>query len=243
MKEDTRVALPKEMLILAGGLGTRLRSMVKDVPKPMAMIAGKPFLEYLLEHWTGQGIERFVISIGYLGHVIQNYFGDRFFEARVDYVTETSPLGTGGAIQLALSSISWNSGYMAAVNGDTWFPADLQQMLRDAHSQRYPNMLIGIHQVQENRRYSAAELFADGRLKSFGGANGGRQFINAGVYLLEAGSLTRDLQDYSAPFSFEEDFLRSRVRDGRFGSSIQDLPFLDIGVPEDFLQAERYLLK
>jgi D-glycero-alpha-D-manno-heptose 1-phosphate guanylyltransferase len=96
------IVLTREALILAGGLGTRLQDVVNDVPKSMAPLQGRPFLEYLMDYWLTQGITRFVLSVGYLGHIITSHFGDCYKMARIEYVMEDSPLSTGGAVRYAL---------------------------------------------------------------------------------------------------------------------------------------------
>ena len=139
------------MLILAGGFGTRLKSMVSDVPKPMAPIGGRSFLDYLLDYWIGQGIQRFVISTGHLASVIQLRFGSAYRSASITYVHETSPLGTGGAFRLALESVNWANECALMANGDTWFPVQLQQLCADAVQQGAP-ITIALKKLEKNDR-------------------------------------------------------------------------------------------
>ena len=98
-------------VILAGGLGTRLRSVISDLPKPMAPINGRPFLEYLICYWIGQGINHFVLSVGYLHQAIIGYFGNQFKGACIDYVIEESPLGTGGGLLLASKKVDQSKNF------------------------------------------------------------------------------------------------------------------------------------
>ena len=112
-------------IILAGGLGTRLRSTVPDLPKPMAPIAGRPFLAHQMDHWIGQGVSRFVLSVGYRHEAISSHFGRRFHGAAIDYVVETSPLGTGGAVKLATAGLPRDE-YTLLLNGDTYFDVPLR---------------------------------------------------------------------------------------------------------------------
>ena len=112
-------------IILAGGLGTRLRSAVPDLPKPMAPIAGRPFLAHQMDHWIGQGVSRFVLSVGYRHEAISSHFGRRFHGAAIDYVVETSPLGTGGAVKLATAGLPRDE-YTLLLNGDTYFDVPLR---------------------------------------------------------------------------------------------------------------------
>ncbi|MEY4717913.1 MAG: hypothetical protein RL563_531 [Pseudomonadota bacterium] len=224
---------PSEMLILAGGFGTRLRSVVSNVPKPMAPIAGRPFLEYLLDYWISQGIRRFVLSSGYLGHVIQAHFGNSYRSAVIDYVHEQSPLGTGGALRLALNETPWANEMALMANGDTWFPVDLTQMCCEASQQKVP-ITLALKTMKQNDRYGGVEVGANGKITSFGIKSEGVTLINAGCYLFDVATLRQALADMPEAFSFENDFLVVYAANGHVGSSIQDQPFLDIGIPEDY---------
>lgn len=232
---------PTEMLILAGGFGTRLRSVVNNVPKPMASVSGRPFLEYLLDYWIDQGVRRFVLSTGYLSHVIQAHFGNRYRNAIVDYVHEKSPLGTGGALRLALNEMTWKSEMILMANGDTWFPVDVSQLCVNASMQETP-ITIALKVMEKNDRYGGVEVNTDGGIKSFGIKSEGSSLINAGCYLLNVNSLKKALGDMPAVFSFETDFLVDYAAKYHVGSSIQNLPFLDIGIPEDYQKASDLLI-
>lgn len=231
---------PKEMLILAGGLGSRLRAVVSDVPKPMAPIGGRPFLEYLLDYWITQGVQRFVLSTGYLGHSIQDHFGGTYRSATIAYVHEHAPLGTGGALRLALTEHSWSGKFLVMINGDTWFPVDLGLMVTHALRQEKP-VTIALRAIDENDRYGGVRLGPDGVVEAFDVKSQGRTLINAGCYLLDVATMRAELKEYPAAFSLEKDFMVPYVSRGRVGSSIQDRPFLDIGVPEDYRRAAAYL--
>jgi D-glycero-alpha-D-manno-heptose 1-phosphate guanylyltransferase len=112
-------------IILAGGLGTRLRSAVPDLPKPMAPIAGRPFLAYQLDYWIRQGVDRFVLSVGYRHESIMAYFGAAYRGIAVDYSVEQTPLGTGGGLLLALERLDGGQRPFLLLNGDTYFEVDL----------------------------------------------------------------------------------------------------------------------
>jgi D-glycero-alpha-D-manno-heptose 1-phosphate guanylyltransferase len=224
------------MLILAGGYGTRLRSVVSNVPKPMAPIAGRPFLEYLLDYWISQGIRRFVFSTGYLSHIIQAHFGNSYCSAVIDYIHEQSPLGTGGALRRALYETLWSNEMTLMVNGDTWFPVRLTQMCYAASQQKTP-ITIALKTVDKNDRYSGVEVGANGKINLFGIKSEGGTLINAGCYLFNLAVLTEALADMPQTFSLENDFLAAYAANGYVGSSIQDQPFLDIGIPEDYQKA------
>ena len=116
-------------IILAGGLGTRLRGTLPDLPKPMAPVAGRPFLAHQLDHWIAQGVVRFVLSVGYRAVAISNHFGDRYRGVPIDYVVEPAPLGTGGALALAATKLRSNEPALL-LNGDTYFDVDFPRSRR-----------------------------------------------------------------------------------------------------------------
>ena len=114
-------------IILAGGLGTRLRSAVTDLPKPMAPIGGRPFLEYQLDYWIAQGISRFVLSVGYQHEVIIDHFGTSYEGIELNFVIEETPLGTGGGLLLAAEKVGNDTPFLL-LNGDTYFSVDLKTL-------------------------------------------------------------------------------------------------------------------
>jgi len=228
------------MLILTGGYGTRLRSVVSNVPKPMAPIADRPFLEYLLDYWISQGIRRFVLSTGYLGHVIQAHFGTSYRSAVIEYAHEQSPLGTGGALRLALKEMPWANETAFMVNGDTWFPVGLTPMFCAASQQKAP-ITLALKTMEKNNRYSGVEVGTNGKIKSIGIKSEGVTLINAGCYLFKVAALREALSDMPEAFSLENDFLVAYAASGHVGSTIQDQPFLDIGIPEDYQKASELL--
>ena len=225
---------PTEMMILAGGLGTRLRPVLSDVPKPMAPINERPFLEYILDHWIDQGIKKFILSIGYLGEMIKNHFGE------IEYVEESSPLGTGGALKLALCNTSWLGKYALLANGDTWFPVDLTIMFQDALKQVKP-FTIALRDLAENDRYGSVQINEKGSVEAFEVISKGRSYINGGCYLFDVGIIRSELNEYPEAFSLEKDFLVPYAANGNVGSSIQNCAFLDIGVPHDYQCAIKVL--
>jgi len=114
-------------IILAGGLGTRLKEVAPNTPKPMVIINGRPFLEYQMEYWINQGITRFILSVGYLKDLIINHFGDSFNGASIEYVVEPKPLGTGGGMLLAAKNITE---IFIVLNGDTYIEVDLNSLYK-----------------------------------------------------------------------------------------------------------------
>ncbi|WP_157844846.1 sugar phosphate nucleotidyltransferase [Methylocucumis oryzae] len=116
-------------IILAGGLGTRLRSVVSELPKPMASVSGRPFLEHLMDYWFAQGVTRFILSVGYQSDIITTHFGAHYRHARIDYAIESEPLGTGGGLFYALQEVDET---VLVLNGDTFFSVALDE-LADFH--------------------------------------------------------------------------------------------------------------
>lgn len=228
--------MPREMLILAGGFGTRLRSVVSDVSKSMAPVAGRPFLEYLLDYWIDQGVCRFVLSIGYKGDSIKEHFGAGYRNAEVSYVHESSPLGTGGAIRMVLREVPWNGNYILMANGDTWLEVNLTVLVHDACQHGKP-VTIALKTIESNDRYGGVTIDDCGLVTAFGVESRKNCLINAGCYLLDIQAISDLLRPYPEQFSFEEDLLKPLSTQGQVASSMQNNIFLDIGTPEGYHKA------
>lgn len=216
-----------DAIVLAGGLGTRLRPLVSDVPKPMAPVNGRPFLELLLEYWIGQGVRRFVLSVGYLADRITRHFGNHWCGAELAYVTEREPLGTGGGLMLAMDEV--RSEKMLVMNGDSYFAVSLQE-LEAFHSGRQADWTLSLFRSSDAKRYQGFSLGADGRVHSLSGST-----VNGGVYLLKC-SRMKDLPwKRGQAFSLENDLLPHALSAGWdiYGREF-DRPFVDIGVPRDY---------
>lgn len=237
-----------EAIVLAGGLGTRLAERLNGVPKPMAPIAGRPFLEILLNQLQHAGCTRVILSVGHLHAAIQDHFGASFRDVRIEYVVEDVPLGTGGAIRMSLAQAS--EGSVLVLNGDTFLQADYAAMVR-FHSAQAASMTMAITHQANVARYGAV-LVRDGRIVGFqekasqvsgsqgpGQINQGPGWINAGAYVLNS-----NLQ-WPSPlpqkFSFETDFLAPEI--DRLAPAAYQVEgfFLDIGIPEDLDRAQTAL--
>jgi D-glycero-alpha-D-manno-heptose 1-phosphate guanylyltransferase len=222
-----------EAIVLAGGLGTRLRSVVADQPKAMAPVGGRPFLEYLLDMLGNAGVASATLAVGFRSDAIRGHFGDRYRKLPLRYSTEDTPLGTGGAIRLAMSRTA--SPNVFVFNGDTLVEVDLATMAathRDAGSQ----LTVAVHAMADASRYGAIDLDGD-RIRGFREkGRTGPGWINAGVYLISRNLL----QSPSLPeaFSFESDFLVPRVADLQPLAFRTEGLFIDIGVPEDYARAQ-----
>jgi D-glycero-alpha-D-manno-heptose 1-phosphate guanylyltransferase len=231
-----------EAIILAGGLGSRLRAVVPDLPKPMAPIKGRPFLEYLLDYWAGQGVNRFVLSVGYKHHIIEEYFASRYKESEVDYAVEEQPRGTGGGLLLALKQLR-QPGPFLIVNGDTFFEVELVSMHR-YHQDKRAEVTIALREVEANSRYASVRIDGDGKIMTFDNRTRakGSALINGGVYLAERSVFTGVAAESDAPVSIEDHLYPRMLTAGRriygFRSSGR---FIDIGIPEDYHRAASVL--
>ncbi|MGH8516664.1 MAG: nucleotidyltransferase family protein [Panacagrimonas sp.] len=226
-------------VILAGGFGTRLAAVVSDVPKPMAPIAGRPFLERLLDRLASQGIARAVLAVGYRSQAIRAHFGAGRAGMELHYSEETEPLGTGGALRRAFESQDLQRAI--ALNGDTWCDVDLRALARTHDAAGTVATLTLVHQPDASR-FGTVEVDAHGRVAGFREKrpDAGPGLINAGVYALDRGVF--DLAPAHARFSFENDVLQARATEGRFAAHVAaHATFIDIGVPDDYARAQTLL--
>lgn len=225
-----------EAIVLAGGLGVRLAARVSGLPKAMAPVAGRPFLEILLRQLERAGCKRVVLSVGYLHSVIEDHFGAVFGGMELDFAVEESPLGTGGAIRKALTMAREEA--VLVLNGDTFLAADYAQMLR-FHAAEGVAMTMAVTEQPDIARYGGV-VMSGGRVVGFEEkGRSGPGWINAGAYVLN-----RNLEwpgDLPERFSFENEFLGPRIAE--IGPAAYEVRgyFLDIGVPEDFDRAQREL--
>ncbi len=223
-----------EVLVLAGGQGTRLTARVPDLPKPMAPVAGRPFLEYLLDRIVDCGFDRITLSVGYRADLIQAHFGRSYRGARIRYVVETEPLGTGGAVAFAMSQAGDAS--CLVLNGDTFLDVDLRALLA-WYREQPEDIAMVLANVPDLARYGAVTT-RDGRVTGFvAKGQSGPGAINAGVYVIRAGVFARF--GLEGRFSLESDLLQAHCAALLPRAFVTDAFFIDIGVPEDFDRAQR----
>lgn len=224
-----------EAVILAGGLGTRLRTAVPDLPKPMAPVAGRPFLEILLTHLGRQGVKRAVLSLGYKADVVVSHFGAEFRGVSLEYEIEDHPLGTGGALLAAIHRCIEPA--VLVVNGDTFLGLDVRAAIEHWQLERNP-IIVG-KEVEDTARYGS--LLLDGqRVIGFAEkGHSGRGVINTGHYVLPRNIF--DKSSWPEAFSFEIDFLSRDILTSRFDVMITNDIFIDIGVPSDYEEAQTLL--
>ncbi|MCU0842731.1 MAG: nucleotidyltransferase family protein [Thiobacillaceae bacterium] len=223
-----------QAIVLAGGLGTRLRAAVPDLPKPMAPVAGRPFLAWVLDRLGEAGCERAVLAVGYRHEPIRAYFGERYRDMALQYSVEDTPLGTGGAIRLAAEQVYEYP--VCVLNGDTYLELDYRAML-EAHERARTSMSVAVCHVDDVSRYGALEL-EDGVIHAFlEKGRAGPGVINAGTYLLGAEVIARIPAGQA--FSFEQQLLVPRVGEIRPTAFLAEGRFIDIGIPEDYARAQR----
>ena len=229
---------PKQAIILAGGFGTRLQGVVKDVPKPMAPVNGRPFLTYILDYLIEYQYNKVILSVGYLHEKIESYFGKQYKSLEIDYAVETEPLGTGGGILFAMSKCVTDN--VLVINGDTMFKVDLAEF-EQFHAEKNALLSIVLREVEDVSRYGSVTIGNDNLIVLFAEkqVTFGRGYINGGVYLIN-----RELfRKYPQPqkFSFEKDLMTRFYRQELFYAMPSDGYFIDIGIPEDYARAQTEL--
>ena len=223
-----------EAIILAGGLGTRLRNAIGDLPKCMAPVAGQPFLHYLFRYLAGQSISRVVCSLGYQSEAVIEWLGKEEAPFKIDWVAEETPLGTGGGIRLAMEQCTARDVFV--LNGDTMFAIDIGRM-RETHRQHRAEATLALKAMLNFDRYGTVHTDADSCIISFEEkAPKAEGAINGGIYLIRREAfLARPLPQ---KFSFEKDYLERYTGERLFFGRAHDAYFIDIGVPEDYEQAQ-----
>ena len=227
-----------DVVILAGGLGTRLRSVVSDVPKCMAPVGGRPFLAWILQWLRQYDVNRIILSLGYMNQVVTDWIRDEYKgNTPVDWVIEDTPLGTGGGIKLAMSKVS--TGQAIILNGDTFFDVDLNAFSRFSLESRVP-LAVALKPMTCFDRYGSVVLSADNRITAFNEKQYCEKgLINGGIYCIASGSGLFDGKPDK--FSFEKDILEPMSKDGGIAGYVSDGGFIDIGIPQDYELAQTFL--
>jgi|SRR5580658_5466010 D-glycero-alpha-D-manno-heptose 1-phosphate guanylyltransferase len=237
-----------EAIILAGGFGTRLQSRLDGIPKPMVQVAGRPFLEILVDRLVDSGFRRIILSVGHLASVISTHFGSAWRDVPIEYVVEDEPLGTGGAIRKSMERISAPSAFV--LNGDTWLDMDYAAM-NELHQRSHAGITLALCRVLNTTRFGGVLLesqrvvrFIEKGQASTGESDPGSSFpgsafpgwINGGVYILAS-----DFPwpaDLPARFSFETSVLHPWLPLLNHAVYFSSGKFIDIGVPEDLDRAQ-----
>lgn len=226
-----------EAIILAGGLGTRLKSVIKDVPKPMALIDQKPFLEYIMKYLEKYNVNKIVMAVSYKYNLIKNYFGNEYNNIIIDYSIEEKQLGTGGAIKKAFQLI--NDEYALVLNGDTFLQLNITEFTK-FYIKYKPDILIASKTMQNFDRYGTINSH-NNIVHSFEEKKYCKKGkINAGVYIINKNILNGVTTN---KFSFEKDIMEKKV----IAKEINIMEFntsgyfIDIGVPTDYYKAQKEL--
>lgn len=226
-----------ECIVLAGGLGTRLRSVVADKPKCMAPVGDVPFIDYLLRYLLKEGMTHVVLSLGHLSEQVIEYIEANEWTMKVDFVIEKEPLGTGGAIMNALEELEEDEFFI--MNGDTLFNVDLFDY-SNWHQEKGSKLSLALKPMQQFDRYGSVKLDENNKITAFLE----KQYcddglINGGIYVANR----EYLESLHLPekFSFEKDVLETQVKAGNVYGFESDSYFIDIGVPADYERAQQEL--
>lgn len=223
-------------VVLAGGLGTRLREAVEDVPKPMAPIKGRPFLEYQLDYWVEQGVNRFILAVGFMHEKIEAHFGQEYKGALVEYSVETTPLDTGGAILLAAEKLDDDLPFLL-LNGDTFFTVPLGALGEFAEARR-ADWTFSLFRIPSGGRYTAVTIGDEGQVVSLNAKNDTRGLANGGVYWVSPRALSASGFSAGEKVSLEREIFPAALAAGQrmYGVEFSGT-FLDIGLPSDYYRA------
>ena len=228
----------KEAIILAGGMGTRLRSVITEIPKPMAPVGNKPFLAIILDNLNDQGIEHVILAVGYKHEVIQSHFGNQYKSITLDYAVEEEPLGTGGAVGLSLNQLNGDAFLM--MNGDTLFDVNLSH-LSQFHSERKADLSIALKPIKNQDRYGLVKVNENAQVVEFAEKQHIDQgLINGGVYATSKSYI--DSLNLPQKYSWEKDILEKQSVKSKIYGYLSDSYFIDIGIPEDYTRAQLELI-
>jgi D-glycero-alpha-D-manno-heptose 1-phosphate guanylyltransferase len=227
-----------EAIVLAGGLGTRLQDAIPGIPKCMAPVHQKPFLDYVIQYLQSQGVTRFVFALGHQAEMVVDYLQSHPLHHSFAYSIETTALGTGGAIQLALQHCKEEN--VLIVNGDTLYKTLIENIAR-SHSLNKALCTITLKPMQNTSRYGAVVIDDTNKVTGFREKlQSGAGLINGGMYIINRKAFLD--MDWPESFSFEKDFLQTHVRHAKIFAAIDDGYFIDIGIPEDYERAKQELV-
>jgi D-glycero-alpha-D-manno-heptose 1-phosphate guanylyltransferase len=222
-----------DAIVLAGGLGTRLREAVPDKPKVMAPVNGYPFLKYVLDWLAGHGIGKIILSLGYKADTVTGYFGEAFLGIPLLNIIEKEALGTGGAIVNTIGEAAAEE--VLILNGDTWFPVDINKF-SEFHSSGNSQVSIALKALNDFDRYGTVRLQNDVILSFEEKKFCSEGLVNGGIYLVKKDFITS--LKMTAPFSFEKEVLEKIAGTGQLRGRIFNEPFIDIGIPDDYQRAQ-----
>ena len=223
-----------ECIVLAGGLGTRLRDVIGEQPKCMAPVNGKPFLQHLFTFLQQQGCRHLILSLGYKHEAVLQWLSTVSWSFSIDFVVEEKPLGTGGGIKMAMQKAMEEN--VLVLNGDTLVLADLKALVC-FHKENDANITLTLKTMHRFDRYGTVSIDDNHTITSFMEKMYCEQgLINAGMYAInkEAFQSGAALET----FSFEKDYLEKQVNEGKLKGFVTDAYFIDIGIPSDYKKAQ-----
>lgn len=220
-----------EVIILAGGLGTRLVDRIGGLPKALAPVHDLPFLNYLLDYYQAQGIQKVILAVGHKWELIEKRYGKKYKDLTIQYSIENSPLGTGGAIRLACHAVKNENVFVC--NGDTYFNINLSQLSK-THRENSADCTIALKQIENSDRYGSVEIDNLNRIQAFKEKQyQSSALINGGIYCITAKKYIE--QTTTGTFSFEVDYLQKNMGLKLYGLKSESY-FKDIGIPSDYEQ-------
>jgi D-glycero-alpha-D-manno-heptose 1-phosphate guanylyltransferase len=232
-------SLPITALILAGGMGTRLRAIVSDRPKPMALVHGVPFIEILIDSLAEKGIREIVLLVGYMGDFIEEYFtGLSNINSRIRVSHEQTPLGTGGAVKKAENLATDPS---LLINGDTFFDGDINRLIQ-LHSEKAADVTLSLLPVADASRYGSVTVTENGLIEGFHEKQeriSGPGLINAGFSLISKNFISELPGDRA--FSMEREIFPKLADSGRMCGLVSKRSFFDIGTPESYEDFKKFV--
>jgi D-glycero-alpha-D-manno-heptose 1-phosphate guanylyltransferase len=229
-------------VVLAGGFGTRIRHLLGDLPKPMAPVDGRPFVEWVVRHLAAQGIREVILSTGHLAATVEKHFSPQpVRNVRVTCVPETTPLGTAGGFLNAARSVASQPAAWLVLNGDSLVVAPLGKFFQLLDQPEIAGAILGVS-VADASRFGTISRNTQGELAGFSEKKPGAGNINAGVYLFRAGTLNQF--PARVPLSFETEVFPALIGGGvRLQTLVTQAPFLDIGTPDSLPQAADFIKK
>ncbi len=226
----------KTAIVLAGGFGTRLRSVVAEVPKPMAPVCERPFLAFIMDYLVVNHFEKVVLSVGYKGKMIEEYFGTDYRGMQVTYAIETTPLGTGGGILNATKNCSDEP--ILVLNGDTFFDVSINGFAT-FFEKKSADLVFALKPMKAFERYGTVLLDDENRITQFQEKQYRAEgLINGGAYILRKSIFEKCGFTIGERFSFEADLLEKQVKTMNFYGFVTNSYFIDIGIPEDYAKAQ-----
>ena len=226
-----------DAIVLAGGLGKRLKNITSNIPKPMALVNKKPFLDYIFKYLQINGVEKVILSVHYKSDIIKMHYGYNYDELIIMYSEDKALLGTGGAIKEALLKSTKNNVFV--INGDTYFNVDLKYLLKE-HIKMHNDITISLKPMKNFKRYGYVKTDLDGSITSFEEKKFQKYGkIDGGIYLLKKNIFHNYKGSEYFPFN---DYIKNNLEHMKIGTVSFDELFIDIGTPEDYNKAQNIFL-